>query len=788
MAHTTAQTTAGTSIGSVHERRLFGGVLAALEAEQDRWFLWLPVLFGCGIAFYFALPSEPSLRVALAPLLAVGCLAVVWRSGLASLLLTGAIAACAFGLATAKLRSDRVAAPVLAAPTAAVLEGWIELVERRPGGAERLTVRVASIDSLAEAERPLRVRVRVPGGSPALAPGDAIRVRGNLSPPAAPALPGGYDFGRTAWFLSIGAVGYAPMRPAVAELAAPIPFELRWRTPVERLRQDIGQRITASLAGETGAIATALITGERGAISDATNDAFRDSGLLHILSISGLHMTIMAGAVFLSVRFLLSLVPALALNWPIKKWAAGAAALAALGYLMISGSSPPTVRSYIMISIMFLAVLLDRPALALRNVALAALAILVVFPESLIDVGFQMSFAAVTALVAAYELVRERAGSQEADGSRSVLWGVLLFFGGIVLSTVIAGLSVAPFAAYHFHKSQQYAVIANLIAIPICNILVMPAALATLAAMPFGLEAWPLKVMGLGIEAMVWCAYRVAALPGAVGRVPAMPTLALGLMIGGGLWICLWWQRWRWLGALPILAGLLIAPLRTPPDILVGRDGALVAVRDPRGELSAIGDRSAAFELARWLEHDGDGRRIDDVMKARLFRCDDSGCVAPRNGRVVAVSRTAAALAEDCRTAVIIVALLPRPAFCPRTALYVDRAALGALGAHSIRFETDGAFTVRTVTGERGQRPWVRPVQSGYGRRTATGGRVQVAGTIGPECLISPMGRIGQAWEAQARVGQARVGMSRCRGAPVRAPIRRRRRSAIARSPRHWTG
>ena len=253
---------------------------------------------------------------------------------------------------------------------------------------------------------------------------------------------------------------------------------------MQRVRQAIGARIAAALPGETGAIATALITGERGGISEATNDAFRDSGILHILSISGFHMAIMAGSVFFLVRLGLALFPSIALRYPIKKWAAAAAMLAGFAYLLISGAAFATVRSAIMISIMFLAVLLDRPALALRNVILAATLILVLFPESLFDVGFQMSFAAVLALVSVYEALRTRdlwARLMEHTASRLVV-----FFAGIVLSTLIASAAVAPFAAYHFHKSQQYAVIANLIALPVCNVLVMPAALAALIAMPLG--------------------------------------------------------------------------------------------------------------------------------------------------------------------------------------------------------------------------------------------------------------------------------------------------------------
>lgn len=751
-----------------------------LTAEQDRWFLWVPVLFGAGIAVYFRLPQEPLLLPAILPAAAAFALWLAWRRGAAALCLGSAVLAVCLGLAGAKVRSDLVAAPVLARQVGPVtVTGWIELVEPRAGGGERLTVRVAAIEGFAAADLPRRVRVRVlaargtPAGGQAsvqasaapdrkLAPGDAIRLAAVLSPPAPPALPGGFDFARSAWFAGLGAVGFARAVPEPATIAEPRPPDLAWRSAIERVRQDIGARIRAALPGETGAIANALITGERGGISERTNDAFRDSGLFHILSISGLHMVIMAGSVFLAVRFLLSLVPALALRFPIKKWAATAAAAGALGYLLISGASFPTVRSYVTISIMFLAVLLDRPAVALRNVALSALVILVLWPESLIDPGFQMSFAAVVALVSAYEWLRERRGVAEPPAF-GLAGGALRLLGGIVLSTLIASLAVAPIGAWHFHKSQQYAVIANLIAIPICNLLVMPAALATLVGMPLGLEAWPLAAMGLGIDGMVWCAYTVAALPGSVARVAAFPTAALLLMVAGGLWLALWRRHWRLLGLVPFVAGVALAFWRAPPDVLVGRGGRLVAVRAADGRLEARAEAADRFDLSRWLEHDGDGRAADTVRQPRAFRCDWMGCAMPATGPrrwAVAVSRHPAGLADDCAAARIVIVVgrrglgcgagrqpgpaaaagvnvpvppanaplepappvpepaVPAPAVSvpavpapPAPALSVPTLVLAEpelsrAGAWAIRWRADGSADVRTVAAERGRRPW----------------------------------------------------------------------------------
>jgi competence protein ComEC len=373
--------------------------------------------------------------------------------------------------------------------------------------------------------------------------------------------------------------------------------------------------------------------------------------------------------------------------------------------MLISGAAFATVRSYIMISIMFVAVLLDRPALALRNVALAALLILLLWPESLFDPGFQMSFAAVVCLVSVYEWLRMRDEAREGWMRRGPFARLALFFGGIVTSTLVASLSVAPFGIYHFHYTQQFAIIANMFAIPICNLVVMPASLAALAAMPLGLEWAPLWVMGRGIEAMVWCAQVVAALPGAVGRVPAIPTAAFVLMVIGGLWCALWGTRWRVLGGIAIALGLMWATTGQRPDVLIGRGAELVAVRGADGKLSALGGRGSSFELSRWLEHDGDGRGPAEVGKAAAFRCDSQGCTAWVKGMRLAVAASPSALRDDCAAAAVVVLKFERTAGCRPSGAIIDVGDLAARGAHALII-ADGRIRIETVADARGNRPW----------------------------------------------------------------------------------
>lgn len=678
----------------------------ALEREQDRWFLWAPVMLGCGIAAYFALTFEPEPLVVGAALAVAVLMNWRWREGSAAALVGGVLLATVLGFALAQGRAHFVASPVIASERATLsVIGWIELVEPREQRGQRLTVRVHEIQGLAAARRPDRVRVRTLKEDASLQAGDAVTFRAALSPPAGPSLPRGYDFARQAWFLGLGGVGYTLSAPKPATIDAPVPWDLRARALFNRLRQDIARRVSAVLPDETGQIAVALITGERGGITTATNAAYRDSGLIHILSISGLHMAIMAGAMFFSMRFVLSLFPAIALRFDVRKWAAAAGGLGALGYLLISGASLPAIRSFLMVAIMFAAILLDRPALALRNVALAALAILIVMPESLIDVGFQMSFAAVVALVAGYEVWRDYRG-QPPTG----LWRAPLFFlAGIVASTLLASLSVAPIGIYHFHQSQQYAILANLVAVPAVNLVIMPAALATLLALPLGLEAVPLKIMGIGIEFMSGVAYWVAALSGAVVRVPAIPAVAFGLMVVGGAWLLLWRTRLRVWGLVPIAVGLALAPFEPRPDVLISRTGTLVAARDDAGRLAAIAGRSDQFDLSRWLERDGDGRTAADASGAKagasLFRCDDGGCVATTGGRLLAVARHPSALRDDCDRAAILVLRTRRPEGCAASALVIDVEVLRREGAHAVRLG-GAAILVDTVASVHGRRLW----------------------------------------------------------------------------------
>lgn len=688
---------------------LWRASIETIEAQWDRKILWLPVVFACGILIYFSLKTEPGLLESLALPLLVGGFLVAFRHNPLKLALLAAVLSAACGFATAKIRTELVRAPVILEETDfARLSGWAEEVERLHGKRDRILLRVIAMERRARERTPYRVRISVSKKASAdIETGDAISVWATLMPPPQPAKPGGFDFGRKAWFMGLGAVGYATSRITQLKDAPHPPPSIRLWAAIDRIRAAINRRIDASLPNEEGGLAKALITGDRGGVPEEVQQAMRDSGLAHILSISGLHMVLMAGTVFWAVRALLAGIPAIALRFPIKKWAAIAALFAALFYLAISGAALPTMRAWIMMSIVLLAVLLDRPAITMRNVALAAFAILLFAPQSVFDPSFEMSFAAVIALVAVYEAMSRRQKPQLQDVSFT--WRVLRYGGLAVwaaaLTATVAGLATAPFAAYHFHRVAYYGLAANLLAAPIVALVVMPMALLSVIAMPFHLEQWPLLLMGAGLDAMVWVGVTVAGWPGAVSIVPSISGLSLFLIVAGGLWLCLWHGRSRQAGWAVIAVGIFSTSLGPRPDLLIEREGKTIAIRDMDGRLALLPGSHRNYSAQKWLEADGDAREAAEAAAGEIFTCDSLGCLARLAGYRVVFLTDPGGAEEDCRQAAILIAQFYVPRICTGPQIVVDRRALKAAGAHAL-YLTGDSIRIETVAQRRGQRPW----------------------------------------------------------------------------------
>jgi competence protein ComEC len=516
-------------------------------------------------------------------------------------------------------------------------------------------------------------------------------------------------------FQRIGATGVALGRIDVLPPPLAPGMALRFATAIEAIRNGIDQRIRAAVPGDAGSIASALITGKRDALSAPVFDAMYISGVGHVLSISGYHMAVVAGVVFFIVRAALALFSMLALGHPIKKWAAAAALAAATFYLALSGAEVATQRSYIMTAVVLIGVMADRPALTLRTIAVAALAVMLIVPEAVVHPSFQMSFAATLALIATCEggLPWAAATVNTPLAARVALWG-LKELAVLTVASLVAGFATTPYAAYHFHRMAPYGVIANLLAMPVISAVAMPAGLLALVAMPFGFDAPLWRLMGVGIDWMVTVAMWVAGLPGAVGHVAAFSAAAMLLATAGLLVICLLRSPLRFIGALLVLLGCVAAMRSARPDVMVSAGGDVVAVRGADGRLAAVKFGNDTLSVREWLAADGDARDPADGTVAAGFACDPDGCVARLpDGAVVAVSRTAAAFADDCIRAVLIVTVRAVPADC--AAQVIDRARLRKAGAMALTWR-DGRFEIAAARPEGVDRPWTRRREEGTGR------------------------------------------------------------------------
>lgn len=696
-------------------------------AERDRWANWLPVLLGLGIAIYFGLEREPA---SWTRLLWVGpaCLALGLRRGQGRAYLWALAATLVLiGFGVAQWRATAVAAPVLKRQIGPVtVFGTIENLDRRDDGSARVVLADPDIRGLAAADTPWRIRITVRSGAADLRPGHHIRLLAVLMPPSPPVAPGAFNFARKAWFERIGGFGYAlgaPLPVAAGDgmaAAGPEPW-------LAAFRDRLATRIRGHDDGPAGAVAAALMTGHRRAIPEHVVSALRDSGLAHLLAISGLHVGLVAGFVFFLLRAALALSERVALNYPIKKWAAGAAFLAAVFYLFMSGATIPTQRALVMTGIILLAVITDRTAITMRPVTWAAVIILLIAPESLLSVSFQLSFAAVISLVAAYEFLRSRMPPEwrrRTTRSRRLM----MYFAAVAFTTIVAEVAIGPFAAFHFNRFVAYGLVANMIAVPLMALWIMPWAVVSFLLLPLGLESWGLEPMLWGIDAVIAVATEVSSWPGVVRNVAAMPDLAIILVAAGGLWLCLWRRPWRLGGLAAIAAGMIMAANARPPDLLVDGEGKVVAVRDAGGDLVFAMGRARGLVGETWLRRAGRGRAVaavkpgvggDGQTSLPWLACDRLGCLyrppietgggaaaadaAPRP--VVAIVRDARAFADDCRTARVIVSLEPLRGACPSATVIVDRFDLWRAGSHAIWLERD-RIRVETVAADIGGRPW----------------------------------------------------------------------------------
>jgi competence protein ComEC len=695
---------------------------AWLEAERDQLPLWIPVALGAGIAAWFGLPEAGAWRIFLETTGGIGLAALaIGRSGrLARAVAWLALTAC-LGCALAWMRSEQVAAPVLARPQVTQLAGTIAEVQPLPA---RQSVRLLLVLDPAPGLPPrARVSIDQKLATEAMLPGARVSLKARLVSPPAAAVPGAYDFARVAWFKQIGAIGKAL---GEVKLVAPAPPRSGWQRWLETKRTILTRHIEAQLQGNTGGVAAAFVTGDVGGIDLQASDDFRRSGLAHLLSISGLHVAAaIAAAMWLTLR-LLALSPWLALRAPLLLIAAAAGALSGIAYTLLSGAEVPTVRSCVASLLVLGGIALGREAMTLRLVATGALIVLLFRPEALVGPSFQLSFAAVTAIVALMEhpKVRELTLKRDEGHGRRILRELL----SLLATGLLVEAALAPIGLYFFHRAGLYGAFANIVAIPLSTFVIMPAeALALLLdIVGIGAPAW--WVAGLALRFLLWISHTVAVLPGAVAALPSMPLGAYLTIAFGGLWIALWRTKARRLGLIPLAIGTAWTLATPAPDLLITGDGKHLAVKGPDGSLRLLRPRAGDYvrDLLGW----GAGIQATalDLDAMPGARCSDDACVAVlRKGEhdwhlLATRSRERLdwePLTRACAWADIIVSDRRLPRSCTGRWLRLDSTALGQSGGISIAL---AGPRVESVNGDD-HHPWVMRARPFDPKRRRLSGR-----------------------------------------------------------------
>lgn len=619
------------------------------------------------------------------------------------------LVACLFlGLAGAKLRADRVAAPIapaLAEPT--VVEGWVVDVDSPGDRGHRIVVAPVRIRGLDPEATPIRLRATVRGQPPR--PGEAIRLYAILNPPPPPASPGAYDFGRNAYFQGLGGTAFALGETRQALLTPP-PWRLRLAMAVNGARFALAQRIVDRLGERTGGIAAAMTTGHETWIGRADLDAMRDSGLAHILSISGLHMAIVGGFAFFLVRLLVAAWPWLALRVSGKKVAAVAGLIAVWSYLVLSGGPPAAQRAAITASVAFAAILLDRPAITMHALAVAATVVLILQPEAIVTPGFQMSFAATAALVALSEAWPPR--TREI----SVPWPIRAFQSArhwltvAVTASLVAGAATGPFAIQHFNRAAVYGLVANLTTSPIADFLMMPALALGALLEPVGLGAPFLWVAGKGVDLMLAVGHWTAGLPGAVKTVASAPDYVLPIAFVGVLFLCLWQGRLRWLG-LPFACAVLLWPRAPTPTVWIG-DGGTNAAFSRDGEAVVVRPGVRQFAADLWSRRRGLTLepRPDDGWVCRRSSCapetTGSGPVSLWWGNAAPDAEELAALCASAPLVSVRAVVHALPSTCEGK-LVLDGLDYQRGGSVEL-WRTEQGWRAVWAAEVRGDRPWSR--------------------------------------------------------------------------------
>lgn len=683
-----------------------------MQNQRERWIFWLPVPVAFGIAAYFGLHGEPPLLLGtFLCLFMLPLLRAFYRNQVLFIPLLVLFMAVA-GFAAGQLRTHAVAAPVLEKRSYTItLRGKVAEVQPQPKNI-RIVLEDFSVvkGRIFQDELPKRVRIRLKNNDPAVPnAGDVVEVRAALLPLSAPVMPGAFDFQRHAFFQGLGGTGYALGDVQVVEPRRSGEYFF------EKLRRHIREKIFVAIEDrDRAAMITAFMIGEDRGISEKDWEIARLSGIAHLIAISGSHFVLIAGFPFFFVRAFLAAIPYVALRWPIKKIAAAIAMAVSVFYMLLIGSPIPAQRAVIMTCVVMTAIMIDRNPFTLRLAVFAALLLFILSPESLMGPSFQMSFAAVVALIAFYESTAKWWKKHFRDSDWSKRYALYLL--GCFATSLVASAATAPFALYHFGRMPLIGgLAANMVAVPVSSFVTFPVGLFSCLLMPFGLEKYPLLLTEKSLDVFMYVAEIIAAWKYAGWQANSFAGWVLGIMTLGGIWICAWQGYLRWLGIIPVALAAVLAVLTPRADILVSGSGELMALRAPDGKMWFSTLTKEKFVREQWTAREGQGAQIRAWPQRQLpggegdfLVCDDAACRIVLKNSVLSVIRNAEAIGQECGEADVLISknAIKLPRSCKRKVDIIDRWKLRDNGAYAIYLHETNPLRIEHVRGMRGDRPW----------------------------------------------------------------------------------
>lgn len=667
-------------------RRVINNIKNNLLEESIRWVLWLPVFYGAGIGIYFGIYNEPPLWFAFGLVAASALLLIILYRHFLGRSVAIILLTMALGFTVAKINTLLADAPIIAKVEHPLkISGNIEEISSSKGYPVLYlgNLRIDELGKVVPEEVKITVRTKF---KEEVIPGDRVLINAILVPPPRPALPGGYDFAKFAYFSGEGATGFAVSKVTKLKEGAETNF-------IEQLRYNISKKMLAALPGDQGALVDAITTGNRSHLSEDAHNNLRKSGLAHLLAIAGMHQALAGGFIFLLARFVMSFFSRFSELYPTKKIAAVFAILCNFVYLMISGMPYSAIRAFIMFTFFMFGVIMDRPALSIKSLSFAAIVILTFSPDAMLGPSFQMSFAAVLALISVYELISKRAVAKYEENEEKGVYNkqewhhhlrrkVYHHITGITLTSLIAGLATAPYSIFHFNQFVNYGILGNLLVMPITAFIVMPFIVLSMFLMPLGLYEWPLQIAGWGIGLILQIGEWVSSLPHSTFHLTQMPLWGLLIVTFGGLWALIWQGRWRYWGLVLILAGMLTPLTVKMPDIIINENGKFFAI-NYQGNLYFSKSRQN-FATKTWLQ---------------FFAQDEKLDLPPQD--VYDLAGTS--FAFGCAKADIVVDT--EETGCAGKLLTISRKQLLERGTHNI-YLSNGKIVVETVEDRRGNRPW----------------------------------------------------------------------------------